>query len=69
MELKAHRYLKARSNGKAKVVGVIAKRARGEMAKYLIQNKVTANEGIEKFSALGFEFKEFKDNCYTFISS
>jgi len=57
------------SNGKAKVVGVIAKRARGEMAKYLIQNKVTTNEGIEKFSALGFEFKEFKDNCYTFISS
>lgn len=56
-------------NGKAKVVGVIAKRARGEMAKYLIQNKVAANEGIEKFSALGFEFKEFKDNCYTFISS
>jgi len=57
------------SDGKAKVVGVIAKRARGEMAKYLIQNKVTRNEGIEKFSALGFEFKEFKDNCYTFISS
>tara|TARA_B100000900_G_scaffold164116_1_gene139361 strand:+ start:477 stop:1220 length:744 start_codon:yes stop_codon:yes gene_type:complete len=57
------------SDGKAKVVGVIAKRARGEMAKYLIQNKVTSNEGIERFSALGFEFKEFKDNCYTFISS
>ena len=57
------------SDGKAKVVGVIAKRARGEMAKYLIQNKATTNEGIEKFSALGFEFKEFKDNCYTFISS
>jgi cytoplasmic iron level regulating protein YaaA (DUF328/UPF0246 family) len=57
------------SDGKAKVVGVIAKRARGEMAKYLIQNKVASNEGIEKFSALGFEFKEFKDNCYTFISS
>ena len=57
------------SDGKAKVVGVIAKRARGEMAKYLVQNKVASNEGIEKFSALGFEFKEFKDNCYTFISS
>jgi len=57
------------SDGKAKVVGVIAKRARGEMAKYLIQNKVASNEGIEKFSALGFEFKEFKDNCYTFVSS
>ena len=57
------------SDGKAKVVGVIAKRARGEMAKYLIQNKIASKEGIEEFSALGFEFKEFKDNCYTFVSS
>ena len=57
------------SDGKAKVVGVIAKRARGEMAKYLIQNKIASKEGIEEFSALGFEFKEFKDNCYSFVSS
>lgn len=57
------------NDGKAKVVGVIAKRARGEMAKYLIQNKIASKEGIEEFSALGFEFKEFKDNCYTFVSS
>jgi cytoplasmic iron level regulating protein YaaA (DUF328/UPF0246 family) len=39
------------------------------MAKYLIQNKIASKEGIEEFSALGFEFKEFKDNCYTFVSS
>ena len=55
--------------GKEKVVGVIAKRARGSMAKYLIQNKISTNKGIEKFSAMGFQFKEFKNNCYTFISS
>ena len=57
------------NNGKEKVVGVIAKRARGAMAKYLIQNKISTNKGIEKFSAMGFKFKEFKNNCYTFISS
>ena len=57
------------TNGKEKVVGVIAKRARGSMAKYLIQNKISTNKGIEKFSAMGFKFKEFKNNCYTFISS
>jgi cytoplasmic iron level regulating protein YaaA (DUF328/UPF0246 family) len=57
------------TSGKEKVVGVIAKRARGEMAKYLIQNKISTNEKIENFSAMGFQFKEFKNNCYTFISS
>ena len=57
------------NNGKEKVVGVIAKRARGEMAKYLIKNKISTNQGIEKFTAMGFKFKEFKNNCFTFISS
>ena len=57
------------ASGKEKVVGVIAKRARGEMAKYLIQNKISTNEKIENFSAMGFQFKEFKNNCYTFTSS
>ena len=57
------------SNGKERVVGVIAKRARGEMAKYLIQNQVKTTQGIEKFSSIGFRFKEFSNNCYTFISS
>ena len=57
------------NNGKEKVVGVVAKRARGEMAKYLIQNRIKTTEGIEKFSAMGFKFKEFKNNCYNFVSS
>ena len=57
------------SGGKEKVVGVIAKRARGEMARFLIDNQIESTDGIEKFSCLGFKFKELNNNCFTFISS
>ena len=57
------------SGGKEKVVGVIAKRARGEMARFLIDNQIESTDGIEKFSCMGFKFKEYKNNCFTFVSS
>jgi cytoplasmic iron level regulating protein YaaA (DUF328/UPF0246 family) len=53
--------------GKLKVIGIIAKRARGEMARFLIKNKVNSLEPIKKFSALGFSFQEFKDNEFVFV--
>ena len=57
------------SGGKEKVVGVIAKRARGEMARFLIDNQIESTDGINKFSCMGFKFKEYKNNCFTFVSS
>ena len=57
------------SGGKERVVGVIAKRARGEMARFLIENEIQTTKGIEKFSSMGFKFKDFSNNCFTFISS
>tara|TARA_B100000886_G_scaffold217130_1_gene150651 strand:- start:95 stop:838 length:744 start_codon:yes stop_codon:yes gene_type:complete len=57
------------SGGKEKVVGVIAKRARGEMARFLIDNQIQYIDGIETFSCMGFKFKEFNNNCFTFVSS
>ena len=57
------------SGGKEKVIGVIAKRARGEMARFLIDNQIESTDGIEKFSCMGFRFKEFSNNCFTFVSS
>ena len=57
------------SGGKEKVIGVIAKRARGEMARFLIDNQIESTDGIEKFSCMGFKFKEFNNNCFTFVSS
>ncbi len=57
------------SNDKERVVGVIAKRARGEMAKFLIKNRLENTKGIEKFSSMGFKFKEFENNTFTFVAS
>ena len=57
------------SGGKEKVVGVIAKRARGEMARFLIDNQIESKDGIEKFSCMGFKFKGLNNNCFTFINS
>ena len=57
------------SNNKERVVGVIAKRARGEMARFLIKNRLENTKGIESFSSMGFKFKEFENNTFTFVVS
>ena len=59
----------SKSGGKERVVGVIAKRARGEMARFLIENEIQTTNGIEEFSSMGFKFKDFSNNCFTFVSS
>ena len=57
------------TGGKERVVGVVAKRARGEMARFLIENQIESTDGIEEFSSIGFRFKELSNNCFTFVSS
>ena len=49
------------------MIGVIAKRARGEMARFLVKNQVSSLDPIKKFSALGFSLQEFKDNEFVFV--
>ena len=57
------------SGGKEKVIGVIAKRARGEMARFLIQNRIDNLEDIKRFEGLGFKLKNFEDNTFFFSNS
>jgi cytoplasmic iron level regulating protein YaaA (DUF328/UPF0246 family) len=57
------------SGGKEKVIGVIAKRARGEMARFLIQNRIDKLEDIKEFEGLGFKLKNFEDNTFFFLNS
>ena len=57
------------SGGKEKVIGVIAKRARGEMARFLIQNRIDNLEDIKKFEGLGFKLRNFEDNTFFFSNS
>jgi len=45
-------------NGQYKMIGVYAKKARGQMSRFVIQNKLTALEAIKDFSADGYQFNE-----------
>jgi cytoplasmic iron level regulating protein YaaA (DUF328/UPF0246 family) len=57
------------SGGKERVIGVIAKRARGEMTKFLIQNRIDNFKDIKKFEGLGFKLRNFEENTFYFSNS
>tara|TARA_R110000850_G_scaffold203228_1_gene329430 strand:- start:37670 stop:38431 length:762 start_codon:yes stop_codon:yes gene_type:complete len=51
-------------NGKLKIISFYAKKARGSMARYMVENKIDNYEGILKFNWEGYSFseKETKNN-------
>ncbi|MBT3612286.1 MAG: peroxide stress protein YaaA [Flavobacteriales bacterium] len=44
--------------GKLKVISFFAKKARGEMANFIIKNKIKKSESLKSFSNLGYQFTE-----------
>ncbi len=56
-------------NGAAKVIGLFAKRARGSMARYMIQNRIEEPEGLKSFDTDGYVYQdnESDDRNYVFI--
>ncbi|ERI93069.1 hypothetical protein HMPREF1982_01890 [Clostridiales bacterium oral taxon 876 str. F0540] len=44
--------------GKYKIIAIYAKRARGLMAKYIIENKIDSVEGLKDFEEEGYVFEE-----------
>ncbi|RED49827.1 peroxide stress protein YaaA [Aestuariispira insulae] len=54
--------------GQAKVVGFSAKRARGMMARFIIQNRIEAPESIKDFKEGGYQFRPdlSNDNDWVF---
>ena len=54
-------------DGVEKVIGVIAKRVRGEMARFLIRNRIKTIEPIKAFDSMGFEFREVTGNEIIFV--
>lgn len=44
-------------DGQAKVLGFVAKRARGAMARWIIENRVDDPEGLKDFDADGYEYR------------
>lgn len=49
---------KEEKNGKARVIAVFAKRARGMMADYIIRNRMEASEDIKGFDMEGYRYSE-----------
>lgn len=49
---------KDQKNGQYKVISFYAKKARGAMARYIIEQKLTSLEQLKKFSADGYYFAE-----------
>ncbi len=45
-------------NGKLKVISFFAKKARGEMAKFIIKHKITNVEELKNFDGLSYKFTE-----------
>ena len=55
-------------NGQYKMISFFAKKARGLMARYVIQNQITNVEQLKNFDLAGYEFNESmsKGNELTF---
>lgn len=56
-------------NGKYKVISFTAKKARGMMARYIIQNKIQKIEKIKNFNESGYQFNEKLSNEKEWIFS
>lgn len=56
-------------DGKYKMISIYAKRARGLMARYILQNQISNLESLTLFSEEGYSFDETlsNDRVYTFI--
>lgn len=59
---------KEQKNGVYKVISVIAKRSRGEFARWIVENKVTKIEQLKEFNVGGYYFnpEESTDKLFTF---
>jgi len=54
-------------NGKLKVISFFAKRARGEMANFIITNKITDFNELRSFSSSGYSFSGDEDGTMLFV--
>jgi cytoplasmic iron level regulating protein YaaA (DUF328/UPF0246 family) len=60
---------KEMKDGKPKMIGLFAKRARGMMANYMIKNRIETPEGLKDFDMDGYKFqpKGSDENSYLFL--
>ena len=58
---------KERKDGKEKIVSFFAKKARGAMARFVIQHRVTTSEGLTGFTSGGYEFQPDQSDAQTMV--
>lgn len=56
-------------NGKSRVIGLMAKRARGMMARYIITNRLERAEDLKTFGEGGYRFIPDRSNTDTWVFS
>ncbi len=56
-----------KKNGEAKIVSFYAKKARGAMARYMVENRVDTVEGLKGFDIGGYAFREAEDDKLIFV--
>ena len=56
-------------NGEYKIISFFAKKARGTMARFIIQNKIKKADELQNFNLDGYRFskKESKENSPVFL--
>ncbi len=54
-------------NGEARVLGLFAKRARGSLARYMIQNRIEDPEGLKSFDTGGYAYRDDLSNDDTWV--
>ncbi len=58
---------KDQKNGVYKIISFFAKKARGLMSRYIIQNQLAFPEGIKQFDVAGYRFNEAESNASEWI--
>jgi hypothetical protein len=64
-------HFKELKDGKPKVIGLFAKRARGMMARYMVQNRIDTVDGLKGFEEDGYVFQDSLSDAenYVFLRS
>jgi len=55
-------YFKDEKNGKYKIISFYAKKARGLMARYIIENRITCASALKNFDSVGYQYDDLESS-------
>jgi cytoplasmic iron level regulating protein YaaA (DUF328/UPF0246 family) len=58
---------KERRAGQAKIVSFYAKKARGAMARYIVQRRLTDPDGLKDFDSGGYAYEPDQSDAQTWV--